>query len=75
MGKKKKATGKQKRISHPRTKGKREREEEEEVESRGVCCKKEGRELEEKIAYMWLQKCSHNINSCHNIHKLQLTKC
>ena len=49
MGKKI-ATGKQKRISHPRIKGKREKEmAEEEVESRGVCCKREGRERGERL--------------------------
>ena len=42
MEKKKRATGKEKSISHPRIKEKREMTEEE-VESRGVCCKRERR--------------------------------
>ena len=41
---KKRATGKQKSISHPRIKGKREKEKaEEEVESIGFCCKMTGK--------------------------------
>ena len=42
--------GKQKNISHPRRKGKREKEKiEEEVESRGVYCKMRGKEREREI--------------------------
>ena len=53
MGKER-ATGKQKSIFHPRIKGKREKEMiKEEVESRGVCCKREGREREgERLSRM-----------------------
>ena len=50
VGKKKRATKKQKSISHPRVKGKREKVmKEEEVESRYICCKREGRKREGEI--------------------------